>query len=146
MIKEFQGANRWLSNFTLCVVELDGVVYPSTENAYQAAKTVSIEERKPFETSTPGQAKRLGRSVSLRDDWESEKLIVMEYLNRQKFSKAPFKSMLLATGMREIQEGNTWGDTFWGVCNGRGENNLGKLIMRIREELQKPNQPKGKRT
>jgi len=135
MIKEFQGSKRWLSNFTPCWVFLDGVAYPSTENAYQAAKTVVKNERKPFVGMTAGQAKRAGKKVTIRDDWDEVKLEVMEDLTRQKYTQEPFKSKLLGTGDREIQEGNRWGDTFWGICNGRGSNHLGVIIMKIRSEL-----------
>jgi len=135
MIKEFQGDNRWLSNFTPCCVMLDGVTYPSVENAYQAAKTVVAGERVPFTTMTAGQAKRAGRDVTMRSDWDDVKITVMENLTRQKYSVEPLKSKLLMTGDVEIQEGNSWGDTFWGICNGIGENNLGKLIMKVRKEL-----------
>lgn len=137
MIGNFQCGNSWLSNFTPCLVTLDNVVYPSTENAYQAAKTISIEERKPFEVITSAQAKRLGRTVKCREDWVIIKLHVMENLNRQKFSKEPFRSKLLATGEQRLEEGNNWGDVFWGVCNNRGKNNLGRLIMYLRDELRK---------
>jgi ribA/ribD-fused uncharacterized protein len=135
MIKEFQGEYRWLSNFTPCAVRLDGVEYPSTENAYQAAKTIADAERAPFTTMTAGQAKRAGRKVTMRSDWGEVKIKVMEDLTRQKYSVDPLKTKLKMTGEMEIQEGNSWGDTFWGICNGGGENNLGKLIMKVRTEL-----------
>jgi ribA/ribD-fused uncharacterized protein len=135
MIREFQGEYRWLSNFTPCKVELDDVVYDSTEHAYQAAKTVIPKEREGFIGITAGQAKRLGRKITMRENWELVKLDIMEDLTRQKYSVEPLRSKLLATGACEIQEGNTWGDTFWGICNGRGENHLGKLIMKVRAEL-----------
>ena len=137
MIKEFRGEFRWLSNFTQCVVKLDGISYPSTENAYQAAKTVLIEERIQFETITAGQAKRAGRKVTMRDGWDLVKVPIMRDLTLQKYSREPFKSKLLATGTQEIQEGNSWGDTFWGICKGKGENHLGMIIMYVREELKK---------
>ena len=136
MIKEFRGDKRWLSNFTPCRVMIDGVTYPSTENAYQAAKTVLGDERAPFATLTAGQAKRAGRGVTMRSDWACVKIAIMEDLTRQKYSIEPLKTKLLATGNEEIQEDNSWGDTFWGICNGKGENNLGKLIMKVRGELQ----------
>jgi ribA/ribD-fused uncharacterized protein len=136
VIKEFQGEYRWLSNFAICVVVIDGKTYPSTENAYQAAKTVIDSERLPFQFMTAGQAKRSGKRVAMRNDWDDIKISVMEDITRQKYSRNPFKSKLLETGNQEIQEGNTWGDTFWGICKGKGENNLGKIIMKIREELQ----------
>lgn len=137
MIKEFQGNKRWLSNFTPCEVFLDNVAYPSTENAYQAAKTTIIEERKPFVGMTAGQAKRAGKKVTIRDDWDEVKLEVMEDLTRQKYAQEPLKSKLLGTGDMEVQEGNTWGDTFWGICEGKGDNHLGRIIMKIRSELRK---------
>ena len=59
----------------------------------------------------------------------------MEHFLTLKFSIPKFKKLLLATGDRYIEETNTWGDTFWGVCNGKGENNLGKIIMKIRDTL-----------
>lgn len=140
MIKEFKGNKRWLSNFTPCKVTLDGITYPSTENAYQAAKTIVESERKQFVFITAGQAKRAGRTITIRADWDNVKLSIMEELTRQKYASEPLKTKLLNTGSREIQEGNTWGDTFWGICKGKGANNLGKIIMKIRQELinQKP--------
>lgn len=84
---------------------------------------------------SPGEAKRLGRKATLRLDWEKVKLTIMEDLLRQKFAWKELKEKLLSTGDEELVEGNTWSDTFWGVCNGKGENHLGKLLMKIREEL-----------
>lgn len=135
MIEEFNGEYRWLSNFTLSNVTLDGIVYPSVENAYQAAKTTDFGHRVPFTHLTSGEAKRLGRKVPIRSDWDDVKLSVMEDLTRQKYSVDQFKALLLDTGDQEIIEGNYWNDTFWGVCRGEGQNNLGKIIMKIRDEL-----------
>jgi ribA/ribD-fused uncharacterized protein len=135
MIKEFNGNNRWLSNFTACLVKLDGITYPSTEAAYQAAKTIVDTERLQFQSISPGKAKWEGRRVTMRADWDSIKLSVMEDLTRQKYSTELMKFRLLNTGDVEIQEGNSWGDTFWGICGGVGQNNLGKIIMKIRQEL-----------
>jgi ribA/ribD-fused uncharacterized protein len=107
----------------------------STEAAYQAAKTTDPELRKPFIHMNPAQAKRAGRRLPMRPDWDAVKLQVMEDVLRIKFSVAPFRTWLLNTGDEELVEGNTWGDTFWGVCGGVGENHLGKLLMKIRAEL-----------
>lgn len=136
-ITNFFGANRFLSNFYYpCNIELDGDIYPSTEHAYQAAKTFDIGERMSIlEAKTPGEAKRLGKKVTLREDWDKVKLSVMEDLLRQKFTKVALRARLLLTGEAELIEGNTWGDTFWGVCGGVGENHLGKILMKIRNEL-----------
>jgi len=135
-IKYFQGRYRWLSNFWSCFVVLDGVEYPSTENAYQAAKTLDPELRKPFQDCFPGVAKRDGRALPLRPDWDDVKYGVMEQLLRQKFARGELRERLLATGDAELIEGNDWGDTWWGVDDRRGgQNNLGKLLMKIRAEL-----------
>jgi ribA/ribD-fused uncharacterized protein len=135
VITQFNGNNRWLSNFTACSVQLDGVTYRSTEAAYQAAKTIVDTERLQFQSMPPGKAKRAGKTVTMRADWNVIKLSVMEDLTRQKYSTELMKFRLLNTGDVEIQEGNSWGDTFWGICGGVGQNNLGKIIMKIRQEL-----------
>jgi N-glycosidase YbiA len=137
-IDSFSGRYRFLSNFFPCSVEYEGMPYPSTEHAYQAAKTTSSGLRFVlFTHGTPGEAKKRGRGVPLRPDWEQIKLSVMLELLRKKFSNPELRDMLLATGDAELIEGNTWGDRFWGVCNGVGENHLGKLLMQVREEKRK---------
>lgn len=132
MIDSFSGEYRWLSNFWPCKVTLNGVEYPSVECAYQAAKTLKTAERIPFQSATASEAKRLGRSLTTRPDWDEVKLSIMEGLLKQKFSQPWFKQKLESTGEEELVEGNYWNDTFWGVCRGRGENHLGKLLMKIR--------------
>lgn len=144
-IDSFSGKYRFLSNFYRCYIEYEGITYPSVEHAYQAAKTLSKNERSRIAAmSTPGEAKRAGRQVKLRADWEQVKVAIMLELLRKKFDPdalgayAPNETKaaaLLATGDAELIEGNTWGDRFWGVCGGVGENMLGKLLMQVREEL-----------
>lgn len=87
--------------------------------------------------TTPGQAKREGNSkgILLRPDWEQVKLKIMEQLLRIKFQDPVLREALLKTYPQKLIEGNTWGDTFWGQCNGIGKNHLGKLLMQIRKEL-----------
>jgi len=136
-IREFQGKYRFLSNFFPSPVAMDGKEYPSVEHAYQAAKTLDKDRREVIrQQETPGRAKRAGQRAPLRKDWDEVKLRVMEILVRRKFkSHDNLKKRLLATGDEELIEGNTWNDTFWGVCRGRGQNHLGKILMKIREEL-----------
>jgi len=136
-ITEFSGAYRWLSNFWPAQVDLDGVIYPSVEHAYQAAKSLDEnDEREPFQYGTAGEAKRRGRKLKVRADWEKVKVPVMRILIAKKFAPdTTLATKLVATGDVDIIEGNTWGDTFWGVCRGEGENNLGKLIMAQRAVL-----------
>lgn len=137
MIREFKGEYRWLSNFAPCEIMLDGEEYDSVENAYQASKTLNHNERMKFKNITPGQAKRLGRKITIRDDWSKVKLSIMYSLLIQKYANPPYKNMLIETGYIRIEEGNLWNDTFWGVCleTGKGQNNLGKMIMEIRKNF-----------
>lgn len=125
----------FLSNFYPVEIKLDGIVYPNAETAFQAQKTLDVEERRKFSMlKNPVQAKRLGRKVKLRDDWEEVKLDIMTEVVSQKFLQHPHLiEMLLQTGDEELVEGNRWGDRFWGVCKGKGENHLGKILMKIRD-------------
>lgn len=133
----FKDDNRFLSNFYPCSIVLDGVDYPSVEHAFQAAKTRDLGIRMTMRgLGTPGKAKRFGRTIELREDWGSVKLEVMEKLVRYKFTNDWYLAeRLLKTGDAKLIEGNWWGDTFWGVCMGEGENHLGKILMKVREEL-----------
>ena len=136
-ISDFRGGFKFLSNFYIADVSYDGVTYPSTEHAYQAAKTTdALERQKVLTTPTCFKAKRMGMQVTLRPDWDAIKLGIMEDLIRQKFTRhQDLREQLLATGTKELVEGNTWGDTYWGVCNGKGQNQLGKILMKVRSEL-----------
>jgi len=134
-ITEFKGEHRWLSNFYLVEVTLDGVTYPSVENAYQAAK--SCEDRGVFVKCSPSMAKRLGRGREAGTRFSEDKLLIMLQLLRDKFSDPELRHLLITTGNAKIVEGNNWGDTFWGVCDGRGSNHLGNLLMQVRSEIRK---------
>jgi ribA/ribD-fused uncharacterized protein len=136
IIKEFRGAYRFLSNFWPASVTYEGITYPSSEAAYQAAKTLNDKERKAFAKMRPGDAKRAGRKLRLRSDWEQVKLRVMEEIVRIKFFSNPkLGELLLSTGEAKLREGNTWGDKYWGVVGNTGQNHLGKILMKIRKEL-----------
>lgn len=138
MIDDFRGPYRFLSNFQSCVVYYEGLRYPTTEHAYQAAKTLDMTLRAQFASlATPREAKRLGRTVKLREGWDSMKLGVMRELLRQKFSdlNPALRDALKATGEELLVEGNTWGDRYWGICGGVGDNHLGRILMEIRSEM-----------
>ncbi len=84
-----------------------------------------------------GSPSRVARG-GLRAEWESMKLDVMEACVRDKFTRnADLRRRLLETGDAELVEGNTWGDRFWGVCDGEGENHLGRVLIKVRGELRK---------
>ena len=133
----FEGDYRFLSNFHPSTVLFEGKLYPSVEHAYAAAKTTNETLREQIRTArTPGAAKRFGRQAVLRDGWDDMRVEVMHNLLIQKFSQDPLMSMLINTGDAYLEETNTWGDKFWGVCEGKGENTLGKLLMVIRADLE----------
>ncbi len=136
-IKGFQKEYRWLSNFWPAAVMLEGIQYSSVEHAYQAAKDPSFVYRMEIRScEKAGDAKRMGKQAILRNDWEKIKIATMLSLLREKFGKnEELKKKLLATGTAYLEETNTWGDTFWGVCNGEGQNFLGFLLMFVRYEL-----------
>jgi ribA/ribD-fused uncharacterized protein len=137
-ILSFDGNYRFLSNFYPAVVVLDGLEYRSVEHAYQAAKTLDPDQRRAIRNaSTPSIAKTLGKKVRLRADWDDTKLIIMHELLVQKFTDPSLSDRLLATGDDELIEGNWWNDTYWGVCKGKGENHLGKLLMNVRHLIRK---------
>ena len=139
-ILEFRGKYRFLSNFYPCMINMDGMEYPSTEHAFQAAKTLDHEVRDTIRLIDKAwEVRKYGRDkskVKLRDGWNSMRIEVMEVLVTQKFNcHIDLRKKLLATGDEELIEGNWWGDDFWGVCRGKGENNLGKILMRVRSKL-----------
>ena len=138
MIEKFKGEYRWLSNFAPCQVTLDGLTYPSVEHAYQSAKNNEHAWKRYCQTEPdPVKVKRESKKVKLMPGWDTHKVQVMTHLIDQKFNQHPYKNMLLDTKKEYIQEGNTWGDTFWGVDlrSDKGKNVLGKLIMDKRERL-----------
>lgn len=137
-VAEFKDEYRWLSNFWPCKVYYEGINYPSVEHAYQAAKTLDVDVRRFISSlATPGEAKRAGKTIELRDDWNLIKLPIMLNLVRLKFKDPQLKERLLATGDMVLEEGNMWGDRFWGIDlrSGRGENNLGEILMIVRDEI-----------
>jgi ribA/ribD-fused uncharacterized protein len=137
MIGPFTGEFAFLSNFWDVPVMYDGQMFPTAECAFQAAKTLDPNERKKILLArTPGKAKRLGRKVKLRPGWNSMRIDVMRQILLDKFTRNLFcMHWLIATGDEELVEVNDWGDRFWGVCEGKGENWLGKLLMEIRSEV-----------
>jgi len=136
-ISSFNKENFFLSNFKLCEVTYEEEKYKSVEHAYVAAKTTDLKTRETIRNfETPAEAKKFGRQIELRDDWDKIKLNVMENLLRQKFHRgSELAQKLMKTWGYDLIEGNNWGDIFWGICDGKGKNYLGKILMRIRGEL-----------
>ena len=137
-IDRFRGAFAFLSNFHRHPFEWRGRTWPTSEAACQAGKTRDERERERIRAApSPAEAKRLGRRVDLRLDWDRIKDDVMRSVLQAKFAVPELRDALLATGDAELVEGNTWGDTYWGVCGGRGRNQLGRTLMRIRDDIRR---------
>jgi ribA/ribD-fused uncharacterized protein len=131
VIDEFQGPYRFLSNFW---PNPNGL---TNEHLYQAMKSTNwLEQIIVLSAEEPGEAKKLGRAITLRPDWEEIKDDVMLELLRLKFRKGTKeRHWLQDTRNEELIEGNYWNDTYWGVCRGKGKNKLGKLLMQVRQEI-----------
>lgn len=135
-IKSFKNKHYFLSNFFPCFVEYEGLTYPSAECAYQAAKSLDPAVRYYF-TGLPNsmEARRWGNQIELRPDWEEVRFSVMNDILHSKFKHDYLKEMLLSTGDAHLEEGNMHNDTYWGTVKGKGENNLGNILMAIRKEI-----------
>jgi ribA/ribD-fused uncharacterized protein len=139
MINCFDGKWAFLSNFYWNEIEFEGITYPTNEHFFQAMKTLNIGERQKIANClTPGQAKRMGRQVALRPDWEEVKEDIMFLGLCLKFADEQLADWLVETGDEPLEEGTTWHDNEWGNCscpkckNIEGKNKLGKLLMKVR--------------
>jgi len=127
-----------LSNFYPHKIVYGGELYSTSEHAYQAAKFLDPDIKQMMrESSTQGQVKRLSRKYpnDIREDWNIVRIGVMYDILKIKFSDEKLRQKLLGVD-EPIVEHNDWGDTFWGVCDGKGENKLGKILERIKMEEQ----------
>jgi ribA/ribD-fused uncharacterized protein len=145
-IDSFSGAYFFLSNYSSSVLSRDGVTFPTVEHAFAAAKTTDAAlQTRIADAPTPGDAKRLGRTVTLRRDWDRVRVGVMRELLDQKFARPGLAARLVATGDALLVEGNDWGDRFWGECDVEGANMLGRLLMELRTGITAPG-PEGDET
>lgn len=139
----FSGRWRFLSNFQESRIQLGELVFPTAEHAYQACKSLDPKDwQLILGCASPGAAKKMGQRLHLRPNWDKIKLAVMAEIVAAKFDQNPdLKAQLLATGDSELVENNWWGDTFWGVCKGVGQNHLGKILMAYRDRQREPAKP-----
>lgn len=140
MINSFKKEYAFLSNFYKCKVIWGGIEYPSSEHAYQACKFKDNVIRFGIANcGGPGNSKKLANGLYInviRKDWHEIKEKVMKNLLMEKFTQNPeLAELLISTYPEELIEGNTWNDTFWGVCEGVGENKLGIALMDVRQIL-----------
>ena len=135
VINSFDGEYDFLSNFYECPILWKGNLYRNSESIYQSYKTL---DNVPFDfTKTTGsQAKKISKKLNVRPDWNKIKFDLMYEICQEKFNQnTDIAQKLMNTGDAILIEGNYWGDTYWGKCNGVGQNNLGKILMKIREKL-----------
>ena len=132
---------KWgdLSNFAMSEIEIDGKKWKTVEHYFQAQKTLDEKEQEKIRKSfKPKIAKKLGREVKLRSDWDGVRVDVMRKALEEKFEKFEYQKLLLATNDRPIYEDAPW-DKFWGTGNYRatepGRNMLGELLMEIRDRI-----------
>ena len=131
------------SNFYPCDIMYDGILYHNSESAWQSLKTMDKNIRKLFSNLDPSEAKREGRRLLLRKDWEEVKYSLMVDVCYEKFKQNPsLKEILLSTGNSELVENTTgWHDNTWGNCNCdkcspiKGKNLLGKALMEVRSKM-----------
>jgi hypothetical protein len=136
MINSFTNDNDWLSNFYNCIFYIDKLKYTSVEHYYQSKKTTNMRDQEKIRLcGSPNLAKKLGSQVTLRNDWHNKKLMVMYKGVYEKFNQNELlQTKLLCTYPKQLIEGNNWDDYYWGFCKGRGENKLGKILMKIRND------------
>jgi ribA/ribD-fused uncharacterized protein len=132
-IDVFTGRYRPFSNF-------GGTLPITSEHLFQAMKGTTWEEQLyVLAAPTPGEAKKRGRRIKCRPDWENVKVQIMWCVIQAKFaSGTEFAQLLLDTGDSDLIEGNWHGDSFWGFDFKAevGQNMLGNLLMEWREQLQ----------
>jgi ribA/ribD-fused uncharacterized protein len=142
-IVKFVGEDYYLSNFYSAPVKLGNLTFKTNEAAFQASKyramTGTQQEQYAYiaailDCEKPGETKKLGKQVAIDlDKWEQIKVRCMRDIVRAKFDQnQDLKTKLMATGAALLVEGNDWGDTFWGLCNGKGGNVLGSILMELR--------------
>ncbi len=151
-INRFDGRWNFLSNFHPVEIEYQGIKYPSVEHYYVAQKckndqmingvyyTTADFKEMIARMPNPGFVKKIGQKMKIRTDWESKKLEIMNWGVREKFKNDYLADLLLSTEDLELIEGNYWHDNFWGSCycekcENKGKNNLGKILMKVRDEL-----------
>jgi len=127
----------FLNNFKKARMFIYGHWTNNVETPYQSAKTLTkAQEDAIWACKTPREARDLGQKVKMRADWDKIKVQVMYECCMAKFLQhADLRKQLMETGDQELIEDSPI-DSFWGCgADGRGQNNLGKVLMRVREEL-----------
>ena len=164
-VDSFRYKYACFSNFSNHKVNYKGLTYENSEAAFQAQKFEDENVKQLFKSLDPSKVKALGRSKviflntegeyyknklpsdigqrsnkftkhTMRSDWDKIRVEEMYQIVKNKYEQnSDIKEVLLSTGERELIEGNTWGDRFWGQVDKTGLNYLGRILMQIRYEL-----------
>lgn len=135
-ILKFEDDYHFLSNFYEKPVRYRSRLWPTSEHAYQAMKSLDFYTQELIRhASSARKAKKLGRLIEIREDWDEIKVSIMREIVHEKFKDRELRQKLLDTGDQELVEGNWWGDIFYGVYNAIGENWLGRILMDERESI-----------
>lgn len=141
-IKFFKGEWEFLSNFYPCRIEMDGNIFPSSEHAYMSCKSLDPSWIKycTDPMNSPNTVKKKSYTIELREDWDQVRIPSMKKALYFKFIQEPFRTKLLNTRDKNLIEGNHWHDNFFGSCicekcGDNGKNNLGKLLIELRDFL-----------
>lgn len=134
VISSFNGDYEFLSNSYPLTLVYNNREYVSVEHFYQYAK----------------YAKNRGKSVSLKKHWDVHRNRVMQQALKKKFTDSMMRDLLIKTGNKELVNQNHKHDRFWGVCvcvkhHGSGTNMLGKILMKIRDDIKCEDERREKR-
>lgn len=137
VISEFRGEYYFLSNFFPCTIKMkNGLTFTNAEAAFQSCKTEDWTVKQKFCGLTASEAKKLGRKVDLVNGWDEVKDQVMVDVVTEKFiQNLGLAEKLVETKDATLIEGNTWGDQYWGMCDGVGQNKLGYILMHVRAKI-----------
>lgn len=149
MIDKFEGRYAFLSNIYPCKIEHQGITYPSVDY-FNVAMKVNDQQLINGKYYTPGDfremvskiesVKKIDQLIKVRKDWDENKLKLMEFAINQKFKNSSLTELLIATGDEILIDGNFHHDNFFGSCycnkcQNKGENHLGKILMKVREKI-----------
>ena len=132
---------RWsyLSPFSAHEVEIDGILYKTAEHAYQALRMIPSVQQKIRDAKSPLDAWREAQLCKERGEVldSYNKNVLMEKIFRAKLEQhQDIKDILLESGTYELLKVYPT-DYYWGTgADGSGENQMGKLWMKLRFELQ----------
>ena len=142
MIDKFKDRYSFLSNFYIDPFYIKGREYKSVEYAYQSFKCIRESEHEWIRNApTSKKAKYFGKKVTVRKNWDNIKYDLMFKLLKIKFENKNTRQLLLNTNNEELIEKNYWHDNYWGDCTCNkcdkihGENKLGELLMKVRNEI-----------